>query len=76
MAFLYTGQGSQYVNMLGELRRREPVVADTFDEADAIMTPLLEGSRLSDTMFADPADPDAMARAEKGSCIPRSSSRP
>ena len=65
VAFLYTGQGSQYVNMLGELRRREPVVADTFDEADAIMAPLLEGSRLSDIMFADPADPDAMARAEK-----------
>ena len=65
VAFLYTGQGSQYVNMLGELRRREPAVADTFDEADAIMAPLLEGSRLSDIMFADPADPDAMARAEK-----------
>ena len=28
VAFLYTGQGSQYVNMLRELREREPIVAD------------------------------------------------
>ena len=65
VAFLYTGQGSQYANMLAELRAREPVVADVFDEADAIMAPLLEGRRLSDIIFADPADADAMARAEE-----------
>ncbi len=65
VAFLYTGQGSQYANMLAELRRREPVVAELFEEADAIMAPLLEGRRLSDIVFADPADPDAMARAEE-----------
>ena len=34
VAFLYTGQGSQYVNMLATLRKDEPVVADTFAEAD------------------------------------------
>ncbi len=65
VAFLYTGQGSQYANMLRDLRSREPIVADTFDEADAIMAPLLEGRRLSDIVFADPSDPDAMARAEQ-----------
>ena len=65
VAFLYTGQGSQYANMLAELRRREPVVAELFEEADAIMAPLLEGRRLSDIIFADPADPAAMARAEE-----------
>ncbi len=64
VAFLYTGQGSQYANMLAELRRREPVVADLFEEADTLMAPLLEGRRLSDVIFADPDDPDAMARAE------------
>ncbi len=65
VAFLYTGQGSQYANMLAELRRREPVVAELFEAADALMAPLLEGRRLSDIVFADPADPDAMARAEE-----------
>ena len=54
VAFLYTGQGSQYANMLAELRRREPVVAELFEEADALMAPLLEGRRLSDIVFADP----------------------
>jgi len=34
VAFLYTGQGSQYVNMLKPLRALEPIVADTFAEAD------------------------------------------
>ncbi|HEX2467625.1 MAG TPA: beta-ketoacyl synthase N-terminal-like domain-containing protein, partial [Solirubrobacterales bacterium] len=65
VAFLYTGQGSQYANMLAELRRREPVVADLFEEADSIMTPLLEGRRLSDIIFADPEDQNAIARAEE-----------
>ena len=65
VAFLYTGQGSQYANMLRDLRSREPIVADIFDEADAIMAPLLEGRRLSDIVFADPSDPAAMARAEQ-----------
>jgi len=41
VAFLYTGQGSQYVNMLAEFRDVEPIVAETFAEADRIMTPLL-----------------------------------
>ncbi len=64
VAFLYTGQGSQYANMLGVLRARERAVADLFDEADEIMLPLLEGRRLSDIVFADPADSAAMSRAE------------
>ncbi len=51
--------------MLADLRASEPVVADLFDEADAIMTPLLEGRQLSDIIFADPADPAAVARAEE-----------
>ncbi len=34
VAFLYTGQGSQYVNMLRELREVEPIVADTFRERE------------------------------------------
>src|SRR5208283_5280599 len=41
VAFLYTGQGSQYVNMIAPLRAAEPIVADLFAEADRIMGPLL-----------------------------------
>jgi acyl transferase domain-containing protein len=33
VAFLYTGQGSQYVNMIAPLRAAEPIVADIFVEA-------------------------------------------
>jgi acyl transferase domain-containing protein/acyl carrier protein len=65
VAFLYPGQGSQYVNMLAELRATEPVVAETFDEADQVMAPLL-GRPLSELLFADPGDPAALARAEEG----------
>ncbi len=42
VAFLYTGQGSQYANMLRPLRDVEPIVADTFAEADRVMAPLLQ----------------------------------
>ncbi|HWS94149.1 MAG TPA: acyltransferase domain-containing protein, partial [Mycobacterium sp.] len=64
VAFLYTGQGSQYVNMLAELRQREPIVAGTFDEADRVMEPLL-GKPLTEYIFADAADPSAAQRLEQ-----------
>jgi hypothetical protein len=64
VAFLFTGQGSQYANMLAGLRRREPVVSELFEQADEIMLPLLEGRCLSDVVFADPANPEA-TRAEQ-----------
>jgi acyl transferase domain-containing protein/NAD(P)-dependent dehydrogenase (short-subunit alcohol dehydrogenase family) len=63
VAFLYTGQGSQYVNMLKSLRAEEPIVAETFAEADRVMTPLL-GKPLSDFIFVNHADADAVAKAE------------
>jgi acyl transferase domain-containing protein/NAD(P)-dependent dehydrogenase (short-subunit alcohol dehydrogenase family)/acyl carrier protein len=64
IAFLYTGQGSQYVNMLEPLRAVEPVVAETFAEADRIMTPLL-GKPLSEFIFIDQTNADAVAQAEE-----------
>jgi acyl transferase domain-containing protein/NAD(P)-dependent dehydrogenase (short-subunit alcohol dehydrogenase family)/acyl carrier protein len=64
VAFLYTGQGSQYVNMLRPLRDKEPIVARTFAEADRVMTPLL-GKPLSEFVFVDQADPKAVAKAEE-----------
>jgi acyl transferase domain-containing protein/acyl carrier protein/NAD(P)-dependent dehydrogenase (short-subunit alcohol dehydrogenase family) len=64
VAFLYTGQGSQYVNMLKPLRAIEPIVAETFAEADRIMTPLL-GKPLSEFIFVDGGNGEATARAEE-----------
>src|SRR5271167_1137885 len=64
VAFLYTGQGSQYVNMLQLLQATEPIVADTFAEADRVMTPLL-GKPLSKFIFVDQADTNAVAKAEE-----------
>jgi acyl transferase domain-containing protein/acyl carrier protein/NAD(P)-dependent dehydrogenase (short-subunit alcohol dehydrogenase family) len=63
-AFLYTGQGSQYVNMLRSLRDREPIVAETFAEADTIMIPLL-GRPLTSFIYVDSADEPAVAQAEQ-----------
>ncbi|HVM70400.1 MAG TPA: acyltransferase domain-containing protein, partial [Anaerolineales bacterium] len=62
VAFLFPGQGSQYVNMLRDLRTIEPLVAETFREADAIMTPIL-GRPISSYVFVDGKD-DVIAQAE------------
>ena len=64
VAFLYTGQGSQYVNMLDSLRATEPIVTETFAEADRIMKPLL-GKPLSEFVFVNQSDESAVAKAEE-----------
>ncbi|MEJ2185812.1 MAG: type I polyketide synthase, partial [Gemmatimonadota bacterium] len=64
VAFLFSGQGSQYVNMLRDLRDAEPVVADTFAEADAVMEPLL-GRPLTDHIYVDGENEAAVAEAEE-----------
>lgn len=64
VAFLYPGQGSQYLNMLAALRKTEPIVAETFAEADRVMTPIL-GKPLSEFIFVDSSDPVAVAKAEE-----------
>jgi acyl transferase domain-containing protein/acyl carrier protein/NAD(P)-dependent dehydrogenase (short-subunit alcohol dehydrogenase family) len=64
VAFLYTGQGSQYVNMLRGIRAMEPIIEDTFAQADRIMTPML-GKPLSEFVFVDKADPVALAESEE-----------
>jgi acyl transferase domain-containing protein/NAD(P)-dependent dehydrogenase (short-subunit alcohol dehydrogenase family) len=63
VAFLYPGQGSQYLNMLKPLCATEPIVADTFAEADRVMEPIL-GKPLTEFVFIDKTDPDALAKAE------------
>lgn len=62
LAFLFPGQGSQYVNMLRDLCEAEPIVADTFKEADEIMTPIL-GKPLTSYIYVD-GDEESLKRAE------------
>ena len=64
VAFLYTGQGSQYANMLRTLCEADPIVGETFREADRVMTPLL-GKPLTEFIFVDPDDAAAVAKAEE-----------
>ena len=63
VAFLFPGQGSQYVNMLLDLRDSEPVVRDTFDEADRIMTPIL-GRTLTSFIYTQGGE-EEIQQAEK-----------
>jgi acyl transferase domain-containing protein/acyl carrier protein/NAD(P)-dependent dehydrogenase (short-subunit alcohol dehydrogenase family) len=65
VAFLFTGQGSQYVNMIKTLRETEPIVARVFEEADSTMTPLL-GKSLTSCIYLDESDEAALAAAEDG----------
>ncbi|MCA9897220.1 MAG: SDR family NAD(P)-dependent oxidoreductase [Anaerolineales bacterium] len=62
MAFMFPGQGSQYVNMGRELVDFSPLVKQVFDEADAVMTPIL-GKPLTEYIFVDPNDSTAINQA-------------
>jgi len=62
LAFLFPGQGSQYVNMGQELAAVSPTVQRTLDEADAIMQPIL-GRSLSSYLFVDAKDSGAVSQA-------------
>lgn len=63
VVFMFPGQGSQYVNMIRDLRDVEPVVHDTFLEADEILTPIL-GRPLTSYIYAE-GNEEALAQAEK-----------
>jgi acyl transferase domain-containing protein/NAD(P)-dependent dehydrogenase (short-subunit alcohol dehydrogenase family)/acyl carrier protein len=65
VAFLFTGQGSQYVNMLQHLRVTESIVAKVYEEADRTMEPLL-GNPLTQCIYLDESDEAALAAAEEG----------
>lgn len=63
IAFLFPGQGSQYVNMLKTLGQHEATVAQAFNEADATMKPLL-GKPLTDYIYVDEKE-EPLAEAEE-----------
>jgi acyl transferase domain-containing protein/acyl carrier protein len=63
VAFLYPGQGSQYVNMLRGLSELDPIVAQTYDDADAAMAAFIDRP-LSSYILLDSDDPDRKAQAE------------
>ena len=64
LAFLFPGQGSQWVNMGRDLAAIEPAAAQVISEADAVTSPLL-GRPLSSFIFVADGDADAVARAEE-----------
>ncbi|MDI7267505.1 MAG: beta-ketoacyl synthase N-terminal-like domain-containing protein, partial [Myxococcota bacterium] len=66
LAFLFPGQGSQWVGMCKALARRYPVVAETLRRADEVMAPIL-GRPLTAYVFGEGfgeggADPEAALR--------------
>ncbi|WP_448265465.1 SDR family NAD(P)-dependent oxidoreductase [Nostoc sp. DSM 114159] len=46
IAFLFTGQGSQYINMGRKLYETQPIFRQTLEQCDEILRPLLEHSLL------------------------------
>ncbi len=64
IAFLFTGQGSQYVNMGRDLASVDALVAGVFEEADRVLEPIL-GRKLTSYIFVDRQDPQAVEQAEE-----------
>jgi malonyl CoA-acyl carrier protein transacylase len=64
VAFLFPGQGSQYVNMLLDLRDTEPVVRDTFNEADEVLTPIL-GKPLTKFIYTNGTEEELKAAEQQ-----------
>ena len=69
VAFLFPGQGSQYLGMLQDLAAVYPVVAATFAEADAVLEPLV-GSRLTDIVWASNDEAHDARLRETQNCQP------
>jgi acyl transferase domain-containing protein/phosphopantetheinyl transferase len=66
VAFVFPGEGSQYVNMLSDLSRHFPTVRGCFDEMDRVQFDHPRGYRVSELVFPPPAFNDVdLAAAER-----------
>ncbi|MES2154544.1 MAG: SDR family NAD(P)-dependent oxidoreductase [bacterium] len=65
VAFLFPGQGTQYVNMFRDLAQKYEVVRATFEEADRLLVAELDGVKLTDILWPTPDTPEAQAASEK-----------
>ncbi|WP_414588368.1 type I polyketide synthase [Scytonema sp. PCC 10023] len=66
VAFIFTGEGSQYVNMGWQLYQTQPTFRETLEECDQILRPLLEKPLLS-VLY-----PQSIALADNSSLLDRS----
>ncbi|MFB6372483.1 MAG: ACP S-malonyltransferase, partial [Bradymonadaceae bacterium] len=65
IAMLFPGQGTQYLGMLMDLKEKFPTVARTYDEADEVMRPVLDGENLTDFIDPDEWDDEAHERLKQ-----------
>jgi malonyl CoA-acyl carrier protein transacylase len=63
IAFLFPGQGSQYVGMLQDLAAEYPLIAETFAEANRVLEPIIH-CKLTDMVWPKLASEDAREAAE------------
>ncbi len=68
VAFLFPGQGSQYVGMGKALHQRERVFRDAVDECAALLKPLL-GRDLREVIYAPDSDAEAASATLKDTSI-------
>jgi len=64
VAFMFPGQGSQYVDMLRDLAAKYRVVRDTFDEADEILSRMI-GIRLTEAVWSRPDENKEQLKARE-----------
>jgi malonyl CoA-acyl carrier protein transacylase len=65
VAFLFPGQGTQYVNMGRDLAQKYEVVRNTFEEADAALIDELGGVKLTDILWPSPDTPENRKASEE-----------
>jgi acyl transferase domain-containing protein/NAD(P)-dependent dehydrogenase (short-subunit alcohol dehydrogenase family) len=65
IAFLFPGQGSQYLNMGKRLCHDYPIVAQTWDAADRVMASRLEKKLSAYVFVPENLSPDALRTAEE-----------